>query len=107
VRRHAIIPDDSTSGVPPLIASMRGGQRTRQSNGPLQVDVHPTNQPKSTPGGQPSEILSPRSPQGSFFPTQPRSATPDSLFDCNGWCGYSQAADLSPGQTVVSIKGPI
>jgi len=112
VRRNAA--DNSTSGVIPSTASMTEGQRNaqadRRSNKPLQVGVHlgavrPTNQPESTSGGQPSEIPSRlgRSSQRTFFPDQPRSATPERQFDCDGWCKYTQAADSC--QNVVSIKG--
>ena len=103
--------DDPRSGVPPWIATMMEGRRTadRQSNEPLQGDVHdgavrPTNQPGSTPGGQSSEIPSRRSPQRVYVPNQPRSSSPERLFDCDGWCRYTRAADSSPSQTVVSIR---
>jgi len=90
---------------------MMEGQQTadRQSNEPLQVDVHhgevpPTNQPGSTSGGQSSEIPSRRSPQRMYFPNQLRYASPERQFACDGWCKYTQAADSSPIQTVVRIQ---
>ena len=105
-------PDDLNSGLLPSIENVIEEQRTadRQSNEPLQVGVHlgevrPTNQPGSTPGGQPSEIPSRRSPQRMYFPLRHRYSSPERRFDCDGWCRYTPAVDLC--QNVVSIRGPI
>ena len=115
MRRHAMVLDESTSDVSPLTASTLEEQwiAGKLSNEPLHIDArpgeaHPTDQPESTSGGQPSETSNRpgRSPQRMVFPPNRQYVSPERQFDCDGWCRYTQAADDSC-QNVVGIKDPI
>ena len=105
VRRQATYITNSTSaGQPlPLIATVMDLQETgdRSARPPSRVDDgasegRSVDQRESSPAARSRKT---RSQDRTLFLSQPRSASPESIFACNGWCDY----DDNPYPTVVSL----
>jgi hypothetical protein len=106
VRRQATYFANSTSPNQPLplIAGVMDLQDPgdRSARPPMRVDDgasegRSANQRELSPAGRSRRTRRPQ--ERSFFLTQPRSSSPESIFACSGWCDL----DDNPYPTVVSL----
>jgi hypothetical protein len=108
VRSQATYFANSTSPDQPLpsIATIMDLQEPsdRSARPPLRVDdganeVRSVDQRESSPAGQSRETRRPQE-RLLLLPSQPRSASPESIFACSGWCEL----DDNPYPTVLSLS---
>ncbi|KAI9456400.1 peptidase C14, caspase domain-containing protein, partial [Lactarius psammicola] len=107
VRRQATDFTKSRSpGQPfPLIATIMDSQEPsdRSARPPSRIDDgasegRSVDQRESSPAAQSRETRRPR--ERSLFPSQPRSASPESIYVCSGWCD----SDNNPYPSVISLS---
>jgi hypothetical protein len=110
VRRQAMYPSNSISGIPLLTEKTIEGPQTanKPSNQSLQVDTQrgegfSSDQPSSSASGLPCGSLNCLPPERMIFAHQPIAESPVRRFACDGWCQYSTVAHPN----VVSIRCPI